>query len=77
MATTKQPTLRQLLSRKAKAEESLAREQARTNALWENTGWGSGMRKSRISFSCSKEDRLKERIREYDAQIAELKQKIS
>ena len=69
------PTLKQLIARRDKAEEALAKETERIHNVLDNQGWGHGMRCSHTGCSFKKEDKLKERIRNLNAQIAEMKEK--
>lgn len=68
-------TLKQLIARRDRAEEALAKETERIHNILDNQGWGHGMRCSNTGCSFKKEDTLKERIRNLNAQIAEMKKK--
>jgi hypothetical protein len=48
----------------AKKEVTLKEEQDRTTQSFINLGWGAGMRRSKLGCSYTKEDKLREQLRE-------------
>lgn len=53
-------------------ESKLFDERCRQNEILNNRGWGHGMRHSKIGFSTSREDSIKERIEKVKEQIKQL-----
>ena len=53
-------------------ESKLYNERCRQSTIFNNRGWGYGMRHSKIGFSTRREDSIKERIKKVKQQIKDL-----
>ena len=68
----KEKKLQKLIEKKGELEEKLHQETIREHQCINNLGWGYGMRHSKIGFSTTKSDRLRERIKKIDQQIKKI-----
>lgn len=68
----KEKKLQKLIEKKGELEEKLHQETIREHQRINNMGWGYGMRHSKIGFSTTKSDRLRERIKKIDQQIKKI-----
>ena len=68
----KEKNLQKLIEKKGELEEKLHQETIREHQRINNMGWGYGMRHSKIGFSTTKSDRLRERIKKIDQQIKKI-----
>lgn len=68
----KEKKLQKLIEKKGELEEKLHQETIREHQHINNMGWGYGMRHSKIGFSTTKSDRLRERIKKIDQQIKKI-----
>jgi hypothetical protein len=64
--------LQKLLNRKERLEASYAKASSESTRKFSNLGWGHGMRCSKINISFTKEDRIKEKLREVEYEIESL-----
>ena len=65
-----------LKNKKSDLESKLFDAQQKSNAVWNNIGFGAGMRRSKVSVSTSREDSLKERIKVVEKEIQQVKQEM-
>lgn len=68
----KEKKLQKLIEKKGELEEKLHQETIREHQRINNMGWGYGMRHSKIGFSTTKSDRLRERIKKIDQHIKKI-----
>jgi hypothetical protein len=68
--------LTKLQNKKSELESRLFDAQQKSNAVMNNIGFGAGMRRSKVSFSTSREDSLKERIKVVEKEIKQTKQDL-
>jgi hypothetical protein len=66
--------LTKLENKKSDLESKLFDARLKTNEKWNNMGWGSGMRKSKLNLSTTREDSLKERIKAVEQEIEQIKE---
>lgn len=65
--------LEKLLDKKLKLESRLHEAKLASNKVFANMGWGSGMRKSKISISTTKEDEIKGKLDVINKLISDIK----
>jgi hypothetical protein len=68
--------LTKLENKKSDLESKLFDAKLISNEKWNNMGWGSGMRKSKLNLSTTREDSLKERIKVVEEEIEQTKQDL-
>jgi hypothetical protein len=68
--------LTKLENKKSDLESKLFDAQLKSNTVMNNIGFGAGMRRSKVSFSTSREDSLKERIIVVEKEIEQLKESL-
>jgi hypothetical protein len=68
--------IKKLEDKKSDLESKLFEAKLKTNEKWNNIGWGSGMRRSKLNVSTSREDSLKERIKVIEEEIYETKKTL-
>lgn len=73
---TLEDKLTKLENKKTDLESKLFDTQLKTNEKWNNMGWGSGMRKSKLNLSTTREDSLKKRIEVVQKEIEQTKQEM-
>ena len=61
--------LYKLLEKKEKLGERLLEEKLKVNKVLNGIGWGAGMRRTKVSASTTKEDEIKNKIKEIDEKI--------
>lgn len=66
--------LDRLKAKRQELEDKLWEAEKKETERFSRIGWGTGMRCSKINFSTRRSDSLRERIKEVDRQIAELRQ---
>ena len=66
--------LTKLKDKKSDLESKLFEAQLKSNSVMNNIGFGAGMRRSKVSFSTSREDSLKERIKSVEQEIEQAKE---
>lgn len=65
-----------LEKQKQKLTERWDKAREKSSAVWNNVGFGAGMRKSKINISTTKEDEIRDKIKEIDKEISNLKSQI-
>ena len=68
--------IKKLEDKKSDLESKLFEAKLKTNEKWNNIGFGSGMRRSKLNLSTSREDSLKERIKVIEEEIYETKKTL-
>lgn len=61
-----------LLDKRSELEDKLFAAKVKENERWNNLGWGSGMRLSKINVSTKRSDSLKEKMKQIDSQLKSL-----
>lgn len=68
--------LKALEIKKEKLKERWQTAKEKSNAVFSNLGFGAGMRRSKINVSTTKEDDIRDKIKQVDEEIQELKSQI-
>ena len=68
--------LAKLEKKKSDLESKLFDAKQKSHEVMNNIGFGAGMRRSKVSFSTSREDSLKDRIKEVEKQIDDAKKEL-